>query len=47
MTALAITAPVVSIVNHRPVTTSKAIADYFHKQHKNVLQKIDARRFVS
>lgn len=42
MTALAITAPVVSIVNHRPVTTSKAIADYFHKQHKNVLQKIDA-----
>ena len=42
MTALAITTPVVSIVNHRPVTTSKAIADYFHKQHKNVLQKIDA-----
>lgn len=42
MTALANTAPVVSIANHRPVTTSKAISDYFHKQHKNVLQKIDA-----
>ena len=44
MTALAITAPVVSIVNHRPVTTSKAIADFFHKQHKHVLEKIESLR---
>ncbi len=42
MTTLISTTPVVSIVNRRAVTTSKAIADYFHKQHKNVLQKIDA-----
>ncbi len=34
--------PKISIHNNRPVTTSVAIANFFGKQHKNVLQKIRA-----
>ncbi|SHI09948.1 phage regulatory protein, rha family [Pantoea sesami] len=33
--------PKVYFSNGRLVTTSQAVADYFDKQHKNVLQKID------
>lgn len=33
--------PKVFFSNGRLVTTSQAVADYFDKQHKNVLQKID------
>ncbi|EOL9120190.1 Rha family transcriptional regulator [Enterobacter ludwigii] len=42
-TAIAITseAPKVFFKKGRLVTTSQAVADYFDKQHKNVLQKID------
>jgi len=32
--------PVVSIVNNQPTTTSKNIAEYFGKEHKNVLRDI-------
>ena len=34
--------PVVTISDHRAVTTSKAVADYFGKQHRDVLRAIDA-----
>ena len=34
-------APKVFFSHNRLVTTSQAVADYFDKQHKNVLQKID------
>lgn len=40
--SLALSAPIVSVSHGQATTTSKAVADYFHKQHKNVLQKIDA-----
>ncbi|ECF4097429.1 Rha family transcriptional regulator [Salmonella enterica subsp. enterica serovar Adelaide] len=42
-TAIAISteSPKVFFNNGRLVTTSQAVADYFDKQHKNVLQKID------
>lgn len=40
--SLALSAPVVSISNGQTTTTSKAVADYFHKQHKDVLRKIEA-----
>lgn len=33
--------PFVEIQNHRVITTSQAIADYFHKQHKNILRAIE------
>lgn len=33
--------PQVSIHGNRVTTTSKAVAEYFNKQHKNVLQKIE------
>lgn len=33
--------PSVIIRNHRPVTTSIAVAKFFGKQHKNVIQKIE------
>ncbi len=39
---LALSAPVVSISNGQTTTTSKAVADYFHKQHKHVLDKIES-----
>lgn len=41
--ALANTAtnPNVFIHNGKAVTTSQAVADYFHKLHKNVIQKIE------
>ncbi|MCQ4143196.1 Rha family transcriptional regulator [Vogesella sp. AC12] len=39
--SLALSAPVVSISNGQTTTTSKAVADYFHKQHKDVLRKIE------
>ncbi|MEQ6292194.1 Rha family transcriptional regulator [Vogesella sp. GCM10023246] len=39
--SLALSAPVVSISNGQSTTTSKAVADYFHKQHKDVLRKIE------
>ncbi|HAD5969470.1 TPA_asm: transcriptional regulator [Salmonella enterica subsp. enterica serovar Typhimurium] len=32
--------PEITIHNNRPVTTSIAVANFFGKQHKNVLQKI-------
>lgn len=43
-TAVAISteSPKVFFSNSRLVTTSQAIADYFDKQHKHVLPKIDA-----
>ena len=41
MTNLALATPSVSIVNNHAVTTSNAIADYFHKLHKNVLRAIE------
>ncbi len=34
--------PRVFIHNGKAVTTSQAVADYFHKQHKNVLTKIES-----
>lgn len=34
-------APVVSIVDGKPVTTSTDIAQHFHKRHKNVLRAIE------
>ncbi|RAX35087.1 UNVERIFIED_CONTAM: transcriptional regulator [Escherichia coli] len=34
--------PDVTIKNGRAVTTSVAVADFFHKLHKNVIQKIEA-----
>ncbi|QZA80276.1 Rha family transcriptional regulator [Deefgea piscis] len=37
-----LTSPDVSIINGKPVTTSKAIAAFFHKLHKNVLRDIEA-----
>lgn len=40
--SLALGAPVVFISNGQTTTTSKAVADYFHKQHKDVLRKIEA-----
>lgn len=42
--SLALVAPVVSISHGQATTTSKAVADYFHKQHKDVLRKIEALR---
>lgn len=35
-------APVVSASHGHATTTSKAVADYFHKSHKDVLRKIEA-----
>jgi len=32
--------PVVTIVNNRPVTTSLAVAEYFGKEHKDILRAI-------
>ncbi|ECC9277842.1 Rha family transcriptional regulator [Salmonella enterica subsp. enterica] len=39
--AISTEAPKVFFSNGRLVTTSQAVADYFDKQHKNILQKID------
>lgn len=33
-------APAIQVVNGQAVTSSLAVAEYFHKQHKNVIQKI-------
>jgi Rha family phage regulatory protein len=33
--------PIVTISANHAVTTSRAVAEYFHKQHKNVLQSIE------
>lgn len=41
MTLPAISAPQVIIRNGKAVTTSQAVAEYFHKLHKNVIQKIE------
>ncbi|MFB9087121.1 Rha family transcriptional regulator [Erwinia tracheiphila] len=35
-------APTVFIHNGKAVTTSQAVAEYFHKLHKNVIQKIES-----
>lgn len=40
--SLALVAPVVSVSHGQATTTSKAVADYFHKQHKHVLDKIES-----
>lgn len=40
--SLALSAPVICISHGQATTTSKAVADYFHKQHKDVLRKIEA-----
>ena len=40
MTNHALTSPQVSIVNGQAVTTSKAIAEFFHKRHDNVITRI-------
>ncbi|CAJ0996733.1 hypothetical protein SODG_007494 [Sodalis praecaptivus] len=37
-----ISIPTVFIHNGKAVTTSQAVADYFHKQHKHVLAKIES-----
>ena len=37
---LSISAPKVTINNGKAVTTSQAVAEYFHKRHDNVVQKI-------
>ncbi|UCQ12839.1 Rha family transcriptional regulator [Edwardsiella tarda] len=38
---LALSSPKVSIHDGRAVTTSQAVAEFFGKQHKNVIQKIE------
>lgn len=38
---LSVHTPSVVIRNHRPITTSIAVAEFFGKQHKNVIQKIE------
>ncbi|XIA85165.1 Rha family transcriptional regulator [Edwardsiella piscicida] len=38
---LSVHTPSVIIRNHRPITTSIAVAEFFGKQHKNVIQKIE------
>lgn len=38
---LSVHTPSVIIRNHRPITTSTAVAEFFGKQHKNVIQKIE------
>ncbi|EBB5665111.1 transcriptional regulator, partial [Salmonella enterica subsp. enterica] len=38
---LALSHPEVTIENGRAVTTSVAVAEYFRKLHKNVIQKIE------
>lgn len=38
----ALTQPKIAIVNGQAVTSSLAVAEYFCKQHKNVIQKIQA-----
>ncbi|EIX5362703.1 Rha family transcriptional regulator [Salmonella enterica] len=40
-TALTLSHPEVTIENGRAVTTSVAVAEYFRKLHKNVIQKIE------
>lgn len=42
MTFPALSAPNVTIHNGKAITTSQAVAEYFHKLHKNVIQKIEA-----
>ncbi|MGT3282393.1 Rha family transcriptional regulator [Yersinia enterocolitica] len=39
---LTLSAPQIFIHDGKAVTTSHAVAEYFHKLHKNVLQKIEA-----
>ncbi|HGF2046249.1 TPA: Rha family transcriptional regulator [Escherichia coli] len=41
-TTLTLSHPDVTIENGRAVTTSVAVAEFFHKLHKNVIQKIEA-----
>ncbi|ELM3722643.1 Rha family transcriptional regulator [Edwardsiella piscicida] len=38
---LSVHTPSVIIRNHRPITTSIAVGEFFGKQHKNVIQKIE------
>ncbi|AOV96851.1 transcriptional regulator [Edwardsiella hoshinae] len=38
---LSVHTPNVIIRNHRPITTSIAVGEFFGKQHKNVIQKIE------
>ncbi|MGY0155814.1 Rha family transcriptional regulator [Edwardsiella tarda] len=38
---LSVHTPSVIIRNHRPITMSIAVAEFFGKQHKNVIQKIE------
>ena len=41
MTFPSLSVPKVTIHNGKAVTTSQAVAEYFHKLHKNVIQKIE------
>lgn len=33
-------APQIRLIDGKPITTSRQLAEYFHKQHNNILQKI-------
>ncbi|MEY0302572.1 Rha family transcriptional regulator [Providencia manganoxydans] len=41
-TQLSVSSPIVTIKNHKAITSSLDVANYFNKLHKNVIQKIQS-----